>query len=123
MKIYLIDKTLSSKKILNLGGKIALDKLNKLLDAGNTVLIRNITGGTQSDFRIRRVAESRKMDRSCKTVKAHYLVNLEMGKQGFETFSPKEAGYEQTLRFHSLDRALNMLEAKQKLLRANWVLE
>ena len=121
MKIYLIDKS-SNKKLINLGGKIAFDKLNKFIDAGHTILVRKIQDVSQSDFRIRKVPEEMKTDRGFKTLKAYYLVNLEIGKEGFENFSPKEVSYEQTMRFHSLERAINMLESKQKLIRADWVI-
>ena len=89
MKIYLIDKS-SNNKLINLGAKITLDKLNGFLNKGNALLVRNITGGVQSDFRIRKVPEAKKIDRGYKTIKAHYMVNLEMGDEGFEAFSPKK---------------------------------
>jgi len=122
MKIYLIDKS-SNNKLVNLGGKITLAKLNQLLNSKNTILLREVSGVSQSDFRIRKVPEIHKMDRGYKTIKAFYHVNLELGKTGFENFSPKEVSYEQNLRFHSLDRLLNMLEAKQKIKRADWIIE
>ena len=121
MKIFLIDKS-SNKKLVNLGGKITFLKLNQFIDKGHTVLVRRIQDGSQSDFRIRKVPEEMKTDRGYKTLKAYYLVNLEIGKEGFENFSPKEVSYEQTLRFHSLERAINMLQTKQKLIRADWVI-
>lgn len=125
MKLYLIDKNSKNKtKLMNLGGKIAFEKLNKLIDAGQTILIRRISeeSGSQSDFRIRKVPQEMKTDRGYKTIRAYYLVNLEFGRAGFENFVPKEVSYEQTLRFRSLDRAINMLESKQKLPRADWVI-
>lgn len=109
--------------MINLGGKIALDKLNAMLDNGNTILVREINGELQSDIRIRKVGQVRKMDKGYKTIKAHYMVNIELGKTGFENFIPKEIKNEQSLRFHSLDRALNMLEVKEGLKRRDWVIE
>ena len=123
MKIYLIDKTSPSKKLVNLGGKIAIDKLNKLLNGGNSVLLRNIDGESQTDLRIRKVPQTRKMDRGYKIIKAYYTINLEIGRKGFEAFSPKQVVFEQNLRFSSLDRLANMLESKQKLKRADWIIE
>jgi len=108
---------------VNLGGKITLDKLNFFLNQGNTILIRDITGTTQSDLRLRKVPEEMKTDRGYKKIKAYYMVNLEIGKTGFEQFSPKQVSFEQNLRFASLERALNMLETKQGLKRADWVIE
>jgi hypothetical protein len=122
MKLYLIEKT-SSKRLVNLGGKIPLDKLNKELDKGNTVLIRHIDGDMQTDFRIRKVPQIRKMDRGYKTIKAFYVVNVELGKTGFDIFFPKKVNHEQHLRFHSLERAINMLEEKQNLKRADWLID
>ena len=119
MRIYLIEKT-SNKKLINLGGKIALSKLNEELERGNTILIKNIEGELQSDIRIRKVPEVHKRDRGYKTIKAFYAVNIELSKTGSENFFPKEAYNEQNLRFHNLDRAINMLEAKQRLNRADW---
>ena len=121
MKIYLIEKT-SDKRLINLGGKIALDKLNTLLNKGDTILLRNIDRESQTDLRIRKVPEEKKMDRGYKTIKAYYIINLEMGKRGFESFSPKQVSFEQNLRFAGLDRAINMLEVKQGLKRADWVI-
>ncbi len=121
MKIYLIDKS-SNKKLVNLGGKIALDKLNKFIEAGHTIMVRKIADGGQSDFRIRKVPQEMKTDRGFKMIKAYYVVNMEIGKEGFENFSPKEVSYEQTMRFRSLDRAMNMLESKQKLAKRDWVI-
>ena len=122
MNIYLIDKS-ANKKLINLGGKITLDKLNMILNGGNSILLREIVGDSQTDLRIRKVPQARKMDRGYKTIKAYYTVNLEMGKKGFETFSPKQVSYEQNLRFSGLIRAINMLEAKQKLNKADWIVE
>jgi hypothetical protein len=121
MKIYLVDKS-ANKKLVNLGGKITRVKLNQLINAGNTVMVRNIADGLQSDYRIRKVPEVKKMDRGYKTIKAYYTVNLEMGEEGFENFLPKKVSYEQNFRFSGLDRALNMLEAKQKLTTRDWVI-
>lgn len=122
MKIFLIDKA-SNKKMINLGGKIALEKLSKLLNEGNSILLRNTNGRTQTDLRIRKVPQEKKMDRGYKIIKAYYTINLEMGDEGFETFSPKKVIFEQNLRFANLERLINMLEAKQNLLRANWIIE
>jgi len=122
MKIYLIEKT-SDKRLVNLGGKITLDKLNTLLNKGNTVLLRNISGNTQTDLRLRKVPEEMKTDKGYKMIKAYYVINIEIGKKGFEDFSPKEVSFEQNLRFASLDRAINQLEIKQGLKRADWVME
>jgi len=121
MKIYSIDKT-SNNRVANLGAKITLAKLNQLLNTRNTILVRNIADGAQFDFRIKKVPEEKKMDKGYKTIKAYYLVNLEIGKEGFEAFSPKIVSYEQNMRFHSLERALNMLESKQNLKRADWII-
>jgi hypothetical protein len=122
MKIYLIEKT-ATKKLINLGGKITLDRLNKELDKGNTVLLRIINGETQTDLRLRKVPEIRKKDRGYKIIKAFYALNIEFGKKDFDIFSPKVVLNEQNLRFHSLERAINMLQAKQRLNRADWLVE
>jgi hypothetical protein len=122
MKIFLIDKS-SNKKLVNLGGKITFDKLNTLLNNGNSILLRSSDGKTQSDLRIRKVPELKKMDRGYKTIKAFYTINLEMGNEGFEAFSPKKVIFEQNYRFAGLERAINMLEAKQGLKRADWIIE
>ena len=68
MKIFLIDKS-SNKKLVNLGGKITFDKLRELLDKGHSILLRTSDGKTQSDLRIRKVPELRKMDRGYKIIK------------------------------------------------------
>lgn len=122
MKIFLIDKA-ANKKLVNLGGKISFDKLNIILNNGNSILLRNSDGKTQSDLRIRKVPEVRKTDRGYKTIKAFYTVNLEMGNDSFESFAPKKVIFEQNYRFAGLDRLINMLEAKQNLKRADWVIE
>jgi hypothetical protein len=124
MKIYLIDKqsNKNSDKLVNLGGKITLEKLHKFLDEKNTILVRNSDGRTQTDFRIHKVPETKKRDRGYRIIKAFYVVNMEMGEEGFEDFVPKKVIHEQNLRFRGLDRLLNMLEAKQNLLRADWII-
>lgn len=122
MKIYLIEKKFANK-LINLGGKIDLTSLNKELNLGNTIILRNVEGEIQTDFRIRKVPEVRKRDRGYKTIKAFYVINLEIGKKGFENFSPKEVINEQNLRFRSLDRLIIMLEAKQKLNKADWLID
>ena len=122
MKIYLIEKT-EDKKLINLGGKITREKLDKEIGKGNTILIRNIEGEFQSDMRLRKVPEAHKRDRGFKKIKAFYSLNLEFGKKGFETSFPREAFNEQNFRFHSLERAIGMLELKQKLNRRDWLIE
>lgn len=123
MKIYLIDKNSKNKtKLVNLGGKITFAKIDNATMQGNTILLRDITNGMQTDYRIRRVKEETKKDRGFKTLKAFYVVNIEIGKEGFDSFYPKKVSLEQTFRFHSLERAINMLEAKQGLKRADWVI-
>lgn len=122
MQIYLIEKR-SNKRLINLGAKITLERLNEELERGNSLLLRRIVGDIQSDFRLRKVPEIKRRDRKDKTIKAFYSANLEMGKKGFETFSPKEVSYEQNLRFASLERAINMIEANQRLKRTDWIIE
>lgn len=122
MQIYLLEKT-STKRLINLGAKITLNRLNNELNKGNTILIRSIEGDFQSDIRLRKVPETTKMDRGFRTVKEFYVANMELGKKGFEKFFPKEVSHEQNLRFASLERALNMLEVKQKINRADWIVD
>ncbi len=122
MKIYLIEKS-ENRKMINAGGKIKFEKLKEWLNSKNSVLLVNSDGKTQSNLRIRKVPEKRIMDRGYKIVKAHYIVNLEMGNEGFENFTPKKVIFEQNYRFANLDRLLNMLEAKQGLIRRDWVID
>ena len=121
MKIFSYGKATNEKEI-NLGGKIKFDKLNSILNTGGHILIRNVQDGMQTDYRIRRIPQAKKMDRGYKIIKAYYIVNFEMGNEGFEKFIPKRVVLEQNLRFHSLDRAINMLELKQNLKRADWII-
>ena len=122
MKIFLIDKS-SNKKMINLGGKITFDKLNSLINAGNSILLRSARGTIQSDLRIKKVPQKTKMDRGYNKIKAYYTVNLQVGKEGFENFSPKQVTFEQNLRFANLDRLVNMLDRKQGIKRGDWVIE
>ena len=112
-----------SGRLISLGGKTALKKITNILNLGSSILLRDSDERMQSDFRIRKVPEEMKTDRGYKMIKAFYMINLEMGKTGFETFSPKQVIFEQNLRFSGLDRAINMLEVKQSLKRADWLIE
>lgn len=123
MKIFQIDKTSSDKKLINLGGKIAFEKLNTVLNSGNSIMLRVVHGNIQSELRIKKVAQATKMDRGYKTIKAYYTVNIQVGKEGFENFFPKQITFEQNLRFANLDRLVNMLERKQGIKRGDWVID
>lgn len=123
MKIYLVEKS-SSKRLINLGGKITLERLNNELNRGNTIFIQDISGELQTEYRLRKVAQTLKKDRGAyKSIKAFYVLNLQLSKTGSENFLPRQISNEQNFRFHSLERAINMLESKSKLNRADWLIE
>jgi len=122
MNIYLIEKT-NDKRMINLGAKITLERLDKELNLGKTILLRIIDSSFQTDFRLRKVPEVTKLDRGYKKVKSHYLANIEFGREGFDKFFPKEVLNEKNLRFTNLERAINMIEAKQKINRRDWIIE
>jgi len=109
--------------MINLGGKITFDKLNSLLNAGNSILLRHITGNLQSDLKIKKIPKKTKIDRGYNKIKEYYTVNVQMGDLGFENFSPRQLRYEQNLRFANLDRLVNMFDRKQGIKRGDWVIE
>ena len=122
MKIYLIEKS-SQKRLVNLGGKITMAKLISELERGNTIFIKDISGEMQTEYRLRKINQRTKMDRGYKTIKAYYVLNLQLSKTGSEDYSPRQISNEQNFRFHSLERAINMLESKSQLNRADWLIE
>jgi hypothetical protein len=112
-----------SGKLINLGGKIKLSQLNSLLNQKRTILLRNLNRGLQYDFRIRKVPEENKMIRGqMKLIKEYYILSVEVGNEHFDDFSPKQTLDEQKFRFRSLERALNMLQEKQNIKRADWII-
>jgi len=115
---------LGTGKLNNLGAKIQLKKLDNILNLGSSILLREVGGNFQHDFRIRKVPERKKEDRGMiKIVKEFYILSIEVGKQGFHEFRPKQVMNEQEFRFRSLDRAINMLEVKQGVKKADWIIE
>jgi hypothetical protein len=112
-----------SGKLIGLGGKTALTKISSLLNSGSSILLRQSDEKMQYDFRIRKVPEQKKQDRGfLKIIKEYYILNIEVGKPGFHEFVPKESLNEQSFRFRSLDRALNMLETKQGIKKVDWLI-
>jgi hypothetical protein len=113
----------NSGKLINLGGKIKISQLNLILNQGSSILIRTIKNEMQYDFRIRKVPQQTKRDRrEVKVIKEYYLLSVEVGKEHFDEFIPKKVMNEQTFRFRSLERAINMLQEKQNIKKDDWII-
>lgn len=112
-----------NSKLISLGGKTQLSKINSILNQGSSILLRLDDGRMQYDFRLRKIPEKKKQDRgTIKIIKEYYILSVEVGKPGFHEFRPKQAMNEQEFRFRSLERALNMLETKQGIKKADWLI-
>jgi len=113
-----------SGRLISLGGKTALKKITNILNLGSSILLRDSDERMQSDFRIRKVPEQKKQDRGkIKIIKEYYILSIEVGRPGFHEFRPKQVMNEQSFRFRSLDRAINMLETKQGIKKSDWIIE
>ena len=115
MNIYLIDKT-AGKKHVNLGSKITLDKLNSILNSENSILLQELVENQQRDFRIRKVYTDRKK------IQHHYVLASEIGKLGFDTFSPRLKTIEETKKFGSLNDLFAFLENNWEIKKINWII-
>ncbi|MBM3247591.1 hypothetical protein FJZ17_03590 [Candidatus Pacearchaeota archaeon] len=120
MKIFYYTQT---SKLLSLGGKTELRKINSILNQGNSILLRVEDRTMQHDFRLRKIPEQKKQDRGeIKIIKEYYILSVEVGRPGFHDFRPKQVLNEQEFRFRSLERAINMLETKQGIKKADWLI-
>jgi hypothetical protein len=116
MNIYLIDKT-AGKKQINLGSKIKINKLNDYLDDNDSILIQQLTDNQQLDFRIRKVYADHKKKQW------HYVLASEIGKSGFDTFSPRLKTIEETKKFGSLNDLFVFLENNWEIDKRDWIIE
>ena len=116
MNIYLIDKS-ASKKQINLGSKIKLEKLNSFLDDNDSILLQQLTDNQQLDFRIRKVYADRKKKQW------HYVLASEIGKLGFDTFSPRLRTIEETKKFGSLNDLFAFLNTNWEINKIDWIIE
>jgi hypothetical protein len=121
MKIFYY--TLGSGRLISLGGKVQISKIDSILNQRSSILLRVEDKTMQYDFRLRKIPEQKKMDRGkIKIVKEYYILSLEVGRSGFHEFRPKKVMNEQDFRFRSLERAANMLETKQGIKKADWLI-
>jgi hypothetical protein len=119
MKIYHIKKTGESK---NLGAKIEFNQLMQLIKSG-TIMLRNINGDLQEDFRIRFIPEERKRDRgSLKIIKSYFILGIEIGKKGFDNYFPREIFNEEKKRFRSIERLAVYLEGARNIKIEDWII-
>lgn len=101
----------------NLGGKIKLAKLNKLLDSGASILVRKIIEGQQEDFRIKIYYLNPKKTRK------NYSLVIEMGKLGFDETIPRKCMTEEKFKFGNLKDLLESIAKNFGLIKEDWVSE
>ena len=116
MKIYSIEKK-PVVKTTNLGGKIKLDKLNKLLNSGASILVRKIIDCQQEDFRIKIYYLDPKKSRK------NYSLVVEMGKLGFDEVIPRKCMTDERFKFGNLNDLLDGVAKNFGLKKEDWVSE
>jgi len=116
MNIHLIDKS-AGKKQINLGSKIKLDKVNSILDNEDSILLQELTENQQRDFRMRKVYADHKKKQW------HYVLASEVGKLGFDRFSPRLKTIEETKKFGSLNDLFAFLKNNWEINRIDWIIE
>ena len=115
MNIYLIDKS-AKKKHINLGSKIKLDKLNSILNSENSILLQELVDNQQRDFRVRKVYTDKKK------IQGHYVLSSEIGKLGFDRFSPRLRTIEESKKFGSLNDLFVFLETNWEVKKIDWII-